>query len=436
MRRLLLLLLALASPALAQTPAYDLLLGGGNNGPSLDLNFATGVMDSRVNFTRASSATYFNSAGVLTTAATNAPRFDFNPTTLAPLGLETEEARTNSIRNNTMVGAVAGSPGTPPTNWAVNAGGGLSSSIIGSGTESGVPYVDINIAGTATGTVNLGISFDTNVAATVGQSWSQSAYFRLASGSLTPNAQPPQLVFQERNSSNSVLTQAVQVISPAITSAPLVTQRSVYSYTTTQATTAFISYDLFIQYTVGQVVNFTLRIGAPQLELGAFATSAILTSGSTATRAADSASMPVGPWYAPTAGTLMVNATMDNAGSSNSNQEIGALYSDNNDVISLRFASTGQANVGVFINNFNVGGFSGSSPSSGTPFLIGTTYNYSALSGLFGLSGTITAYTVTGYPSVTSLGIGGSGRGSPMNGWIKRVRYWPYAQTAAQLQAD
>ena len=72
--------------------------------PSLDLRFAdnkslvdavTGA--SLVTFTRASSGTYVDSAGVIQTAATNVPRFDHNPTTGESLGLLVEEQRTNLL---------------------------------------------------------------------------------------------------------------------------------------------------------------------------------------------------------------------------------------------------------------------------------------------------------------------------------------------------
>jgi hypothetical protein len=72
--------------------------------PTLDLRFAdnksltdavTGA--SLVTFTRASSGTFVDSAGVIQTAATDAPRFDHNPTTGESLGLLVEEQRTNLL---------------------------------------------------------------------------------------------------------------------------------------------------------------------------------------------------------------------------------------------------------------------------------------------------------------------------------------------------
>jgi hypothetical protein len=66
--------------------------------PSLDLNFAvTKNLGPLVTFTRASSATFIDSAGTLQTAAVDVPRFGHNPTTGESLGLLVEEARTNLV---------------------------------------------------------------------------------------------------------------------------------------------------------------------------------------------------------------------------------------------------------------------------------------------------------------------------------------------------
>jgi hypothetical protein len=66
--------------------------------PSLLLQFVGAqTLDPRITFTRASTATYYNSAGVLSTAAIDAPRLDYNPSTLASVGLLIEGQRANLL---------------------------------------------------------------------------------------------------------------------------------------------------------------------------------------------------------------------------------------------------------------------------------------------------------------------------------------------------
>jgi hypothetical protein len=66
--------------------------------PSLYLNFVNNeVLDPRITFTRASTATYVGSDGLIKTAATNVPRFAHDPVTGEGLGLLIEEARTNLL---------------------------------------------------------------------------------------------------------------------------------------------------------------------------------------------------------------------------------------------------------------------------------------------------------------------------------------------------
>jgi len=69
---------------------------------ALNINFvpisgASPSLDSRITFTRSSTATYINSAGVISNAAINEPRFDYDPTTLSLKGLLIEGQRTNLL---------------------------------------------------------------------------------------------------------------------------------------------------------------------------------------------------------------------------------------------------------------------------------------------------------------------------------------------------
>lgn len=64
----------------------------------------TGTKDSRITFTRASSATYVAADGLIKTTPSGAPRFDHNSATGKSLGLLIEEARTNDITDNYTTG--------------------------------------------------------------------------------------------------------------------------------------------------------------------------------------------------------------------------------------------------------------------------------------------------------------------------------------------
>ncbi|WP_413288313.1 hypothetical protein [Bdellovibrio sp. HCB337] len=66
--------------------------------PTLNWDFtALTSLPSQLTFTRASTATYINSSGLIQTAAINTPRFSYDPTTLQPEGLLMEASATNMI---------------------------------------------------------------------------------------------------------------------------------------------------------------------------------------------------------------------------------------------------------------------------------------------------------------------------------------------------
>jgi hypothetical protein len=391
-----------------------------------------------ITFTRASTATFFDSAGVLQSAAIDAPRFDYNPSTLAAQGFLIEEARTNSIRNNTMVGAVAGTPGTAPTNWPISlTGAGITQEVAAVGTENGINYVDIRYYGTPTSGNSLAIAFDSvnQIAAASGQTWTESVFVKLQAGSFTGTSTTINLLGTNGSSGTE------QIASANITSTPSTLRECRLSVTGTfaNAGTTHAQPRVRIGYTVGTPFDITLRIGLPQLELGAFATSVIETTTTALTRAADVASVnTLSPWFNASAGTIYVEGVgVDNisSGATRRYVEINDATSAERFLIgyvlttSTRFQvsdnGASQADVGVAVT------------TGGALVKIAATYetNYFQQAS----NGTLaTADTSGTLPTVTKLNIGSDGgptANTSLNGYLRRIVYYPRRLSDAELQS-
>jgi hypothetical protein len=262
-------------------------------GPSWQLvpgNVAAGTVYAQVptsgtgdlTFTRASTATRTNSAGTIVNVATGVGRIHYRNAdgSLSSTGrLLLEPQRTNSIRNSTMVGAVAGSPGTLPTNWNVTSGAGLTQTVVGLGSEIGIQYIDLRFNGTASAS-SLRFVTDTTsgVAATPGQIWSNSVYAKLTAGTM------PFITLRNvyRTSGGAAISTPNQQFN--LTSS---LTRSAFTDAAAPATTAFLQQEVLFTLTIGLTYDFTIRIAAPQMELGAYATTFIPTTTAAVTRLAD-----------------------------------------------------------------------------------------------------------------------------------------------------
>jgi hypothetical protein len=259
---------------------------------------------------RAGNGSYFDSAGVLQIAGTDVARFTYDPLTLSTQRWLIEGARPNSLRNNTMVGAAPGSPGTNPTHWSASGSGdGLTQTIASPSVEAGIKCIDYRYVGTTSATNDRRILFEqvNVVAASPGQVWSASAFLSLAAGTLN-GITAIRLELREYNSVAATLRTTTTTFAPTI--AALRGQRRKVEGVTLGASTAFVTTSVEFFYSNAAAVDFTLRIGLPQIELGAFASSPIETSGAAVTRAAD---LPVitglgaEPWFDGSGpGTLMV----------------------------------------------------------------------------------------------------------------------------------
>ena len=404
----------------------------------LDLRFAQlKTLDPRVTFTRASTGTYVGADGLVKTATTNEARFDHNPTTGESLGLLVEEARTNSIRNNTMVGAVAGTPGTLPTNWTLVGIGGISSSIIGTGTENGITYIDVQVNGTPTASSFVNLIFETNITASSGQAWTSSIYVKLAAGSLTNTSIVTEV--REVTAIGTFLANSTLTVTP--TSAALNTQRASLTRTLNNALTTNVRPIISFQTTNGAAINITLRIGLPQLEQGAFATSVIPTTSATVTRAADVASVTgsnFSSWYNQTEGTVFADWVKIGA----SNFQAMATVSDGttNNVISLGHGSGAPTNNARF--DVNVSGSTQASLTLITGSIVGTRYlnagAYKANDFAAASNGGTPLTDATGTIPTTSqlvIGANGAANGGFFNGTIKRLTYWPVRLANLTLQS-
>ena len=369
-----------------------------------------------------------------TTAVYYAPRFDHDPTTGEALGLLIEEQRTNSISNNTMQGAVAGTPGTLPTNWSVTAAAGLTTNVIGTGTSNGITWIDLQVTGTTTGTLYQ-LSFDANnaVAASASQAWTGSFWVAQTAGS-TANISATNVRIAARDSGGSTIgtndSSAINLTSSLV--------RYSSSYASLPASSAFVQCSLRLSVTNSSTIDITLRIGLPQLELGAFSTSVIPTTSASATRNADVATMTgtnFSNWFNAAQGTVVCAATRPSSG-----QPFLWMFS-NGATASERYYLRYVANQYQFIPR--AGGVDGagayvSAASSLLTASHATAYvsNQNRISSNGFQDGNSTK-TVTSQPTnLDTLYLGSfTGTSAFLNGTIQKIAFYPTGLSNAQLQA-
>ena len=278
--------------------------------PVLDLNFAAaGALDSRITFSRGTSATFVGSNGLIQTAGNNVARFDHDPATNTPRGLMIEEARTNIAPNSHEFNAAAGvtrsadahtapDGATTADEFTISSSNqshqitnvGLAASDVTIGTVHAVSFFvklingtpNIGVRGFGKGGFNTFPIFDLNAGTVVnvGSGWeSGTAIESFGNGWFRCKC----------------------VVNPSSQFAPLI---HLLASGDTTGTGTFTG-------------NGTDKVAVwgGQLEVGSFVTSHIATTGSTATRNADVATM--GPTnskpfeeYNPAEGTVLFEASV------------------------------------------------------------------------------------------------------------------------------
>jgi len=149
------------------------------------------------------------------------------------------------------------------------------------------------------------------------------------------------------------------------------------------------------------------------------------------------AAMPTAAWFNAAAGSVEVDLMLPQVLSTGSNIAIIALdQGATTDTLEVRQqgAST-LAGVISFTAGANKGG-----PTTANSFAasvvskVGFAYTASSLVVTAALnSGAVASATTTGLPTPTRVTFG-TGRNTPLNGYLRRVQYWPRALTNAELQ--
>lgn len=415
-----------STPSLQNAPPYA----------TLNLRFSeTTALDPSITFSRASTGTYIDSAGALQTAAINTPRFDYNSSTLAPLGLLIEESRTNSLRNNTMQGAVVGSPGTPPTNWLVGIGG-LSYEVVAVSTVNNINYIDIRLYGTTTTTAAIIYPESlTQIVAASGQTWTASLWFAIVGGS-SANITTINNSITERTAAGGFLGISS---GPDLKSSGSTLVRTELVRTLNNASTARITQQLSVSSSIGVAIDITIRIGLPQMEQGAGATSVIPTTTTALTRAGDVAVMTgtnFSNWFNPVEGTFVANYdTAGFFGSVGSPAIIAASDQSINNRIQLSHLNgpTRRAVVnapGLVFDNLTTGQAVSMVPAK---FAIAyKTDDFAACAN----GGTVATDNLGALPTVNRFYIGKDYGGfNALNGHVRSIAYYPSRLPNATLQA-
>ena len=401
-----------------------------------DLNFASGSfgLDGQIvndpsllsgwSFTRASTATYFGSDGLLKTASSGSPRFAYDPVTLASLGILVEEARTNlCLQSQTFDNASwAKTNATVSANVLASPDGTANADKLVESVATGQHRVDqaITVSNAAAYTFSVFAKADTRLAIAlriITGATNASAIFNLQAGTIN-------------------ITSAGTSSITAVGGGWYLCQ--VTGTTTSTSATAYIN----LQDTAGgtSLGSYTgdgtsgVYLWQAQLEAGAGASSPIPTTTAAVTRAADVAALTIsGQSYPFTAVISGVNRAFEQGG--------GLIMQLDDGSASNRAQVIVNSGGTVQVNMTSAGAGQGVSTTAGA-LSVGTGGNVGARwatnSILAALNGTLatedTAATVPAAP--TTLRVASTQAGASHGDLtISRIRIYNRALSDAQLQS-
>jgi len=406
--------------------------GGSLNadGLSLDLQFATDkTLTARKGptptFTRASTATFVGSDGLIQSAAINQARFDHDPVTLASKGLLIEESRTNLILRSQDFSNVA---------WTK-----------ANSTISGTLYTDPSGTSTANELVEDILSAAHNCqqlggTATIGVTYTFSIFvkrkdtsnqFMLIGATGLVNAS-----FMSVNLTNGVT--ATGIGSPA---APINVSSTAYpngwyrvQFSVIATLAAAITLDIRLSRDgtwanrsyLGDGVQSSLIWGA-QVEAGSFPTSYIPTTTASVVRSQDLCSIAsIASFYGSGVGTILVgsqfNGTVSLVG-------LCGFFSGTNQVAISRLPNNTRATTFGTVPSLTI-----NSGTLASTLFVKSAFAFNTNDGSFANNG-VSAGTSTsvGIPSVNTFGIGTNGSQPMQSGTISEIKVFKKRLADAKL---
>lgn len=351
------------------------------------VEYGAADLDEILTFTRASSGTYFNSSGVLTTASTDVMRFDYDPVTLEPLGVLIEGARTNVVLYNRDLTNAA---------WT-------KTNVTAAKNQTGIDGV-ASSASSITATAGNGTCLQT---ITLGSSARfQTAYVKRITGTGTI----------EMTMDNGSTWTAITITSSW-------TRVSIPTQTLANPTVGF------------RIVTSgdSIAVDYVQNENGAFPSSAILATTTAVARSADVLTTAVGSWFNASEGALIAEWSVLTASSGRRAIAIDDGTANNRFMIS---AATGgnviQGAVRVSGSDVASQSFGAITPDSIEKLALAYKLNDFAFSSNGSAAVTDTSGALPG--GLTTVRFGSDSSGTQLFGYLRRVFYIPRRVSNTELR--
>lgn len=406
---------------------YSGIRGVGSGSGVVDMSFLGGTLPASAAVLRASSATYFDSAGVHQLASSNVARFDHHPLTLASRGLLIEGQRSNILINSNDLTA---------SGWDSNASGaaaltgtGLNGSACSRVTfDAGSQFSGITgpkITTGLTSTVHTFSGFFKYVSGTARVRFGSDTTTRWGSSQTALlDFNPQDGTFISYNGGNASNFQSVNV-------------GNGWWFVSFNATTSASAGNASVVLYHGTAAAGVVDVYGLQCEAGAYASSYIPTTGSTATRGQEIASVSPLPWLNKSQGSFVAEVEGQPRTSS---QRLLSCHVGTSEVDMIGLNASPAGTTWFVRENSNY--TANLVFSALTPYVtskVAGRYNTDDFAGSLN-GGTVATDTSGALPTVTLdtmyIGNRNGGAGTQIfDGWFRKITYYPYALTDAQLQA-